>query len=266
MSDNSTFRSLSSTEEYSFFSDNDTRSVSSPSSVFSVFSNDSLLSTTELYPTDMSHNESQSSSFDGIRSLSANVAQMEAELDSLNRYCEEVVAHIVNDNSPTLSSTPTIVRGNRRRSDISPVEVIDLSHLELIPRIRSARNRAPDAVIDLCTPDRPISRPLNFPSDDSYTGPRRRRTFAQSSASSQVVDVEDVSPPKRIQPDPNVSQKEDSYKCPVCMDSVIKREPVATKCGHVFCRECIQTAISATHKCPMCNKKLTIRQFSRIYL
>ncbi|XP_017130601.1 E3 ubiquitin-protein ligase RNF4-like [Drosophila elegans] len=201
----------------------------------------------------MSHNESQSSSFDGIRSLSANVAQMEAELDSLNRYRR-------------LSSTPTIVRGNRRRSDISPVEVIDLSHLELIPRIRSARNRAPDAVIDLCTPDRPISRPLNFPSDDSYTGPRRRRTFAQSSASSQVVDVEDVSPPKRIQPDPNVSQKEDSYKCPVCMDSVIKREPVATECGHVFCRECIQTAISVTHKCPMCNKKLTIRQFSRIYL
>uniref|UniRef100_A0A6P4FLR5 E3 ubiquitin-protein ligase RNF4 isoform X1 n=1 Tax=Drosophila rhopaloa TaxID=1041015 RepID=A0A6P4FLR5_DRORH len=149
---------------------------------------------------------------------------------------------------------------------VSPVEMIDLSHLEFIPPLRSGRNRAPDAVIDLCTPDGPRSRPVNITSDISYSAPSRRRTFNQSTATPLVVDVDDVSPPKRIQRDLELSQKEDSYKCPVCMDSVTKREPVSTKCGHVFCRECIQTAISSTQKCPLCNKKLTTHQYSRIYL
>ncbi|XP_043654336.1 uncharacterized protein LOC122620780 isoform X2 [Drosophila teissieri] len=199
-----------------------------------------------------------------ITSLTQDVAQMEAELDRLNRYCEEVVAQI--DTLPTSTSTPTVVRGNRRRSAMSPVEIIDLSHLEFVPPVRSARNRAPDAVIDLCTPDGSRSRPFDLPSNDSFTSTNRRRVLAQSTENTPVVDLDAVSPPKRVCRDLDLSQKEDSYKCPVCMDSVTKREPVSTKCGHVFCRECIQTAISATHKCPMCNKKLTARQFFRIYL
>ncbi|KRK03975.1 E3 ubiquitin-protein ligase complex slx8-rfp subunit slx8 isoform X2 [Drosophila yakuba] len=220
----------------------------------------------------MSHDESHSvanwslsndDAHSQIRSLTQDVAQMEAELDSINRYCEEVVAQI--DTLPTSTSTPTVVRGNRRRSAMNPVEIIDLSHLEFVPPVRSARNRAPDAVIDLCTPDGPRSRPVNLPSNDSFTIPSRRRVLAQSTENSPVVDLDDVSPPKRVYRDIDLSHKEDSYKCPVCMDSVTKREPVSTKCGHVFCRECIQTAISATHKCPMCNKKLTARQFFRIY-
>ncbi|EDV47960.2 E3 ubiquitin-protein ligase complex slx8-rfp subunit slx8 isoform X3 [Drosophila erecta] len=221
----------------------------------------------------MSHDESHSlanlslsndDAHSQISSLTQDVIQMEAELDRINRYCEEVVAQM--DPFPTSTSTPTVVRGNRRRSAMSPVEVIDLSHLEFVPPVRSARNRAPDAVIDLCTPDRPTSRPLNLPSNDSFTIPNRRRVSVQSTENSPVVDLDAVSPPKRVSREVNLSQKEDSYKCPVCMDSVTKREPVSTKCGHVFCRECIQTAISATHKCPMCNKKLTARQFFRIYL
>ncbi|XP_017115809.1 E3 ubiquitin-protein ligase complex slx8-rfp subunit slx8-like [Drosophila elegans] len=88
----------------------------------------------------------------------------------------------------------------------------------------------------------------------------------QSSASPQVVDVEVGTPPKRIRSDPDLSQKEEPYKCPVCLLIVSKLKPVATKCGHVFCRKCIRTAISAMHKCPLCNKKLSAHQYSRIYL
>jgi len=132
------------------------------------------------------------------------------------------------------------------------VEVIDLSHLEFVPPIRSARNRAPDAVIDLCTPDG-ARRRLETHTNDSPTIQNRRPVLARRIENSPVVDVE-------------LSQREDAYKCPVCMEGVRDREPVSTKCGHVFCRECIQTAISSTHKCPMCNKKLTARQYNRIYL
>ncbi|XP_030387682.1 uncharacterized protein LOC115634230 [Scaptodrosophila lebanonensis] len=60
--------------------------------------------------------------------------------------------------------------------------------------------------------------------------------------------------------------KEDSYKCPVCWESVRQREPVSTKCGHVFCNTCIQSVLRLTHKCPMCNKKMSSRQTFRIYI
>nr|XP_016935957.2 uncharacterized protein LOC108014373 [Drosophila suzukii] len=199
-----------------------------------------------------------------IRSLSRNMADFEAELDGINRYCNRVVQNVINI-TPTSTSTPTVVRGNRRRSDITPVEVIDLSHLEFVPPIRSARNRAPDAVIDLCTPDG-ARRRLETHTNDSPTIHNRRPVLARRIENSPVVDLDDVSPPKRAHRDPELSQREDAYKCPVCMEGVRDREPVSTKCGHVFCRECIQTAISSTHKCPMCNKKLTARQYNRIYL
>lgn len=191
-----------------------------------------------------------------IRSLTQDVIQMEAELDRMNRYCEEVVAQI--DTFATRTSTPTTRRIRRRTS---PVEVIDLSHLDRAPPVRSARNRDPDAFIDLCTPEGPRSRTVNLHSNDSLTILPRR-----SAENDPVVDLDVASPPKRVNRDIDESQKEELYKCPICMDSVSKREPVSTKCGHVFCRECIETAIRATHKCPICNKKLTARQFFRIYL
>ncbi|XP_017082100.2 E3 ubiquitin-protein ligase complex slx8-rfp subunit slx8 [Drosophila eugracilis] len=202
-----------------------------------------------------------------LRSLSRNLDQMEENLDRISSYCDQVVSLIRNDNPPTSTSTPSVVRNNRHRSSISPVEVIDLSLLEYVPPVRSARNRAPDAVIDLCTPDGRRSRLGDRQSNDSFTPSSNRRRFTvQSAPIFPVVDLDDVSPPKRHQRDPDLSQREDSYKCPVCMEAVSKREPVSTKCGHVFCRECIQTAISSTHKCPMCNKKLSARQYFRIYL
>ncbi|XP_033166357.1 E3 ubiquitin-protein ligase complex slx8-rfp subunit rfp2 isoform X1 [Drosophila mauritiana] len=198
-----------------------------------------------------------------IRSLTQDVIQMEADLDRMNRYCEDVVSQI--DDFATRTSTPTVARRIRRRTN--PVEVIDLSHLEHAPPVRSARNRDPDAVIDLCTPEGPRRRTVNsIFSNDSLTIPPRRRGLSGSTENVPVVDLDVVSPPKRANRDMDVSQKEDLYKCPVCIESVSKREPVSTKCGHVFCRECIEAAIRATHKCPICNKKLTVRQFFRIYL
>ena len=62
-----------------------------------------------------------------------------------------------------------------------------------------------------------------------------------------------------------------SIVCPVCMDhvSVFKssgRELMTTTCGHIFCDVCIRNAISSFHKCPVCNKKLSIRQYHRLYI
>ncbi|KAH8295002.1 hypothetical protein KR018_005223 [Drosophila ironensis] len=83
---------------------------------------------------------------------------------------------------------------------------------------------------------------------------------------SAVVDVDDPSPPKRACTSMNQSQKDDPYSCPVCLEGVRNREPVSTKCGHVFCRACIDTAIRTTRKCPMCQKRLTAKSYFRLFM
>ncbi|WVZ24586.1 hypothetical protein V8G54_003130 [Vigna mungo] len=52
--------------------------------------------------------------------------------------------------------------------------------------------------------------------------------------------------------------------CPICMAAF--EEPMSTRCGHIFCRGCINTAIAAQGKCPTCRKKVTKNQLIRVFL
>ena len=59
--------------------------------------------------------------------------------------------------------------------------------------------------------------------------------------------------------------------CPICMEtqknfSLFGHCLVSTKCGHLFCDNCLKKSISLTHKCPTCSSKLNLRQYHRIYL
>ncbi|USP79733.1 Putative SWI/SNF-related matrix-associated actin-dependent regulator of chromatin subfamily A member 3-like 1 [Curvularia clavata] len=42
--------------------------------------------------------------------------------------------------------------------------------------------------------------------------------------------------------------------CPICLD--IYKEPVITRCAHIFCTACIERVIETQHKCPMCRAEL----------
>jgi Ring finger domain len=54
--------------------------------------------------------------------------------------------------------------------------------------------------------------------------------------------------------------------CPICLDSVIGRQPASTICGHIFCKPCIVACIRASKKCPMCKKTLKATNIHDIYL
>ncbi|KAK7273690.1 hypothetical protein RIF29_14749 [Crotalaria pallida] len=58
--------------------------------------------------------------------------------------------------------------------------------------------------------------------------------------------------------------KDPVFNCPICMEPLI--EPMSTKCGHIFCKNCIRSAISAQAKCPTCRKKITVRELIRVFL
>ncbi|XAR60951.1 Ubiquitin--protein ligase [Bertholletia excelsa] len=58
--------------------------------------------------------------------------------------------------------------------------------------------------------------------------------------------------------------KEPTFSCPVCMGPLV--EEMSTKCGHIFCKQCIMTAIAVQSKCPTCRKKISKRDIIRVYL
>uniref|UniRef100_H2V5F1 Ring finger protein 4 n=1 Tax=Takifugu rubripes TaxID=31033 RepID=H2V5F1_TAKRU len=62
-----------------------------------------------------------------------------------------------------------------------------------------------------------------------------------------------------------------TISCPVCLDSYCEivdsgRLVVSTKCGHVFCSQCLRDALTSSHTCPTCRKRLTHRQYHPLYI
>lgn len=56
------------------------------------------------------------------------------------------------------------------------------------------------------------------------------------------------------------------FMCAICMDSCVNNQPTSTKCGHVFCGNCIHEAVRLTRKCPMCKAKISPTMLFRIYI
>ncbi|XP_058505971.1 RING finger protein 4 isoform X2 [Solea solea] len=62
-----------------------------------------------------------------------------------------------------------------------------------------------------------------------------------------------------------------TISCPVCLDSYSEivgsgRLVVSTKCGHVFCSQCLRDTLTSSHTCPTCRKRLTHRQYHPLYI
>ncbi|KEH40845.1 zinc finger, C3HC4 type (RING finger) protein [Medicago truncatula] len=53
-------------------------------------------------------------------------------------------------------------------------------------------------------------------------------------------------------------------RCPICMDPFV--EEMTTRCGHIFCKNCIKNVIRIQGKCPTCRKKVTSRQLIKVFL
>lgn len=64
----------------------------------------------------------------------------------------------------------------------------------------------------------------------------------------------------------DTSDSNSVLSCPICFESTLQREPTVTKCGHVFCRECIEMSLRSSRKCPLCKCRVCLNQLLRIYL
>ena len=54
----------------------------------------------------------------------------------------------------------------------------------------------------------------------------------------------------------NLNKKEESKEtdCSICMCEL--ENPVLTKCGHIFCKECLEMCLSVKRKCPICKSNI----------
>lgn len=80
----------------------------------------------------------------------------------------------------------------------------------------------------------------------------------------QRENVQSVIPAPAPPPPPPPPPKEPTFKCPICISPIV--EETSTKCGHIFCKACIRSAIGAKGKCPTCRRKVTMKDTIRIYL
>ncbi|XP_021834157.1 E3 ubiquitin-protein ligase RNF4-like isoform X2 [Prunus avium] len=101
------------------------------------------------------------------------------------------------------------------------------------------------------------------------------RAFSQLGASSWEVSVNvDVRnkpeytatnvPVPPVVPQSEFLPEAPGFTCAICIGQLI--EETSTKCGHIFCKKCIEKAIATQHKCPTCRHKLRKRDILRIYL
>jgi hypothetical protein len=98
----------------------------------------------------------------------------------------------------------------------------------------------------------------------SSSGNRRRRaTWTEMAKTDNLfINLERHESTMNIPKGPK--QPQATFKCPVCMSSLV--EETSTKCGHIFCKNCIISAIQAQSKCPTCRRKLKAKDTFRIYL
>lgn len=54
--------------------------------------------------------------------------------------------------------------------------------------------------------------------------------------------------------DSDSSSDDDKETCGICLDSITGNDLGVTKCGHIFCYNCVKPFIEKKNKCPMCNK------------
>lgn len=81
---------------------------------------------------------------------------------------------------------------------------------------------------------------------------------------SKIAEAADETEETNENNEEEAKEKEATFTCAVCWCPL--KEETSTICGHIFCSECIRTAIKAQKKCPTCRRKLTRRNIHRVYL
>lgn len=92
---------------------------------------------------------------------------------------------------------------------------------------------------------------------------------ATTTTLSEVIDMKDQTKEKnKIQTNDLHNESTTVLSCPICFEELMNSslKPMSTKCGHIFCENCIQSSLSARKKCPVCMAPATLKSCIRLHL
>ncbi|KAH7481737.1 hypothetical protein KRP22_015045 [Phytophthora ramorum] len=100
----------------------------------------------------------------------------------------------------------------------------------------------------------PLRRKRRRPGAAPLLVPKRQRTMDMKSAESTNVSIHNSDV---------VEEFKAQLKCSICLD--VLEDMTSTLCGHIFCAQCVHQAIRANGKCPLCQRRLHLKDTHRIY-
>lgn len=229
----------------------------------------SLSSNLSSHESSLAENGSLQESSVGNASNLSVISEISSSTANSSRHFVNLSADLLGDDSGSTASSSF----QRTFSDDcilvsrTPVQVIDLCS----PRfqrsyIRRIANSAP--IVDIITLDDTINETLQ----------QQQQVPEQPQAAAVVNEYHRDGPPaKRSKEGPravlNLSQISDgeehqpaiALSCPICYDSIFKRQAASTICGHLFCNACINQEIQLRKQCPLCKRKLARNHIHPIY-
>ena len=142
-----------------------------------------------------------------------------------------------------------------RRRNNQDIEILDSPHRTntRIQQRSAARNT--NRILDVISPRR--SRP------DSFVN-----TLPTSAITREIISqvTENPKPRPKMLPqfipklDPGPKVEPAMLKCTICLELASpSTQLVSTNCGHIFCEECLISALKVAKKCPNCRKKLAAK-------
>lgn len=147
--------------------------------------------------------------------------------------------------------------------EISDVQVVNflLDHTQppsnRFERTTSRRERDLSLVVQL------MAQTIEESATTSAVLAAAKEAAEQANKAAAAKAAEDATPPKRQRVENNPTKQ---ISCAVCLEQPFDNRPSATICGHVFCEHCIKMAIKQCKKCPMCNRKLNLKQVHPLYI
>lgn len=69
---------------------------------------------------------------------------------------------------------------------------------------------------------------------------------------------------KDVDSDDSSSEEDENEKCGVCMGNITGYDLGVTKCGHIFCYNCVKPFVEKKANCPLCQKHVTLSEIYKI--
>lgn len=130
--------------------------------------------------------------------------------------------------------------------------------------------------VDLCSPsfERIFARPETVRResevviiDSPSTSPKRACTASNSSDNPDSTLLSSTPMPSTTRSKSSTNEKDTLIaRCPICLQSALRKRPVSTICGHVFCYDCINRCMEIMKKCPVCKQNISQKNIHNIFL